>query len=401
MKNFRNRNLISFFLRQGTFKSVSAFFLALVLTIALIQIPSFKGSATTQQQINQAEKEKQELQQQQAQNDQNLQSLRNDKGELVNKVWELSDQLEEIGNNLETLEVNITDKQAQIEATRIALEEAIATEEWQYECMVIRVRDMYERGDQDFFSAILSAKSLSEILTAADFFEKIESYDQRKLQEFKENRAYIEEVKARLEAEEVELENLKVETQAEADKVNGVISETRDTINVYSSQISDAEAAAEAYEAAIKQKEQDLAYLRKKLAEEQAMSREAANGVWRDISEVTFEENDRYLLANLIYCEAGGEPYDGQVAVGAVVINRMLSAKYPDTITGVIYQRGQFSPAGSGRLAIALAQNKATSSCYRAADEAMSGVTNVGTCVYFRTPIEGLVGIQIGHHIFY
>ncbi len=137
MKNFRNRNLISFFLRQGTFKSVSAFFLALVLTIALIQIPSFKGSATTQQQINQAEKEKQELQQQQAQNDQNLQSLRNDKGELVNKVWELSDQLEEIGNNLETLEVNITDKQAQIEATRIALEEAIATEEWQYECMVI------------------------------------------------------------------------------------------------------------------------------------------------------------------------------------------------------------------------------------------------------------------------
>lgn len=401
MKNFRNRNLISFFLRQGTFKSVSAFFLALVLTIALIQIPSFKGSATTQQQINQAEKEKQELQQQQAQNDQNLQSLRNDKGELVNKVWELSDQLEEIGNNLETLEVNITDKQAQIEATRIALEEAIATEEWQYECMVIRVRDMYERGDQDFFSAILSAKSLSEILTAADFFEKIESYDQRKLQEFKENRAYIEEVKARLEVEEVELENLKVETQAEADKVNGVISETRDTINVYSSQISDAEAAAEAYEAAIKQKEQDLAYLRKKLAEEQAMSREAANGVWRDISEVTFEENDRYLLANLIYCEAGGEPYDGQVAVGAVVINRMLSAKYPDTITGVIYQRGQFSPAGSGRLAIALAQNKATSSCYRAADEAMSGVTNVGTCVYFRTPIEGLVGIQIGHHIFY
>ncbi|MBP5471577.1 MAG: cell wall hydrolase [Lachnospiraceae bacterium] len=116
---------------------------------------------------------------------------------------------------------------------------------------------------------------------------------------------------------------------------------------------------------------------------------------------MTWEENDRYLLANLMYCEAGGEPYDGQVAVGAVVINRLLSARYPDTLTGVIYQRGQFSPAGSGRLAIALAQNKATSSCYQAADEAMSGVTNVGTCVYFRTPIEGLTGIQIGHHIFY
>ena len=46
------------------------------------------------------------------------------------------------------------------------------------------------------------------------------------------------------------------------------------------------------------------------------------------ISEVTFAENDRYLLANLIYCEAGGEPYAGQVAVGSVVINRVLTARY-------------------------------------------------------------------------
>lgn len=390
------------YLRLGSMSErIGAAFLAFVLCACLIQLPSEKLSATTQEQINQAEREKQELENQQAANDQALQSLKNEQGELMTRVWELNDQLEVIGDNLEALETNITDKQAQIEATKQALDEAIATEEWQYSCMVIRVRDMYERGDQDFFSALLGAKSVSEILTVADFFEKIERYDQKKLQEFKENRAYIEEVKARLEAEETELEGLKTEAEAEADKVSGIISETRDTINVYSNQITDAEAAAEAYEAAIKQKEADLSYLRQKLAEEQAMSRAAANGVWRDISEVTFEENDRYLLANLIYCEAGGEPYEGQVAVGAVVINRVLSAKYPDTVTGVIYQRSQFSPAGSGRLAIALAQNKATSSCYRAADEAMSGVTNVGTCVYFRTPIDGLVGIQIGHHIFY
>ena len=292
-------------------------------------------------------------------------------------------------------------KQAEIEETSAALDEAVATEEWQYECMVIRVRDMYERGDQDFISALLSAKSISEMLTAAEFFEKIEEYDQRKLQEFKDNRAFIEDQKARLEMERAELESLIAEAEAEQDKVNGIIASTRDTINVYSGQIEDGEAAALAYEAAIKAKEQDLAYLKAKLAEEMAMSRAAANGVWRDISQVTFDENDRYLLANLIYCEAGGEPYEGQVAVGAVVINRLLSAKYPDTITGVIYQRSQFSPAGSGRLAIALAQNKATSSCYQAADEAMRGVTNVGTCVYFRTPIEGLTGIQIGGHIFY
>ena len=116
---------------------------------------------------------------------------------------------------------------------------------------------------------------------------------------------------------------------------------------------------------------------------------------------MTFADGDRYLLANLIYCEAGGEPYEGKVAVGAVVINRVLSSVYPDTVTGVIYQRKQFSPVASGRLAAALAAGKATQSCYQAADEAMAGVTNVGNCVYFRTPIEGLAGISIGGHIFY
>ena len=375
--------------------------LTMALVAALVFVPKAEVEATTQQQIDQAQAEKELLEAQQQANEQALNELRTQHGELMTRVGELSGELETISDNLTALELAMAEKQAEIEATSAALDEAIATEEWQYECMVIRVRDMYERGDQDFFSALLSAKSISEMLTVADFFEKIEQYDQRKLLEFRENRAFIAEQKECLEQEEAELEEMIAQAQAEQDKVTGIISETRDTINVYSGQIEDGEAAALAYEAAIKAKEADLAYLKAKLAEEMALSQAAANGVWRDISQVTFEENDRYLLANLIYCEAGGEPYEGQVAVGAVVINRLLSAKYPDTITGVIYQRGQFSPAGSGRLAIALAQNKATSSCYQAADEAMRGVTNVGTCVYFRTPIEGLTGIRIGGHIFY
>lgn len=402
MMKRRGENLIFKPHRRGDagHKFISGLLTA-ALVSALVFIPKGEVYATTQQQIDQAQAEKDLLEAQRLANEQALNELRTQHGELMTRVGELSGELENISDNLTALEAAMVQKQAEIEETSAALDEAAATEEWQYECMVIRVRDMYERGDQDFISALLSAKSISEMLTAAEFFEKIEEYDQRKLQEFKDNRAFIEDQKARLEMERAELESLIAEAEAEQDKVNGIIASTRDTINVYSGQIEDGEAAALAYEAAIKAKEQDLAYLKAKLAEEMAMSRAAANGVWRDISQVTFDENDRYLLANLIYCEAGGEPYEGQVAVGAVVINRLLSAKYPDTITGVIYQRSQFSPAGSGRLAIALAQNKATSSCYQAADEAMRGVTNVGTCVYFRTPIEGLTGIQIGGHIFY
>ena len=106
-------------------------------------------------------------------------------------------------------------------------------------------------------------------------------------------------------------------------------------------------------------------------------------------------------MASIIYCEAGSEPYEGKVAVGAVVMNRVRSAVFPNTVMGVLYQRRQFSPVGSGRFALALQNHKATASCYQAADEAMSGYSNVGECVYFRTPIPGLSGISIGGHIFY
>ena len=116
---------------------------------------------------------------------------------------------------------------------------------------------------------------------------------------------------------------------------------------------------------------------------------------------MTFAEGDRKLLANIIYCEAGGESDEGKLAVGAVVINRVLSSKYPDSVVGVIYQPYQFSPVRSGRLELALSVDRATPSCYKAADEAMAGKTNVGQCLYFRTPIDGLTGIRIGGHIFY
>ena len=260
---------------------------------------------------------------------------------------------------------------------------------------------MYERQEDDYLGALLQSGGLSDILNRADYFERIAAYERMKMDEFKENRALIEEQEKRLQNEKVELDNLKVDAEAERNKVSGLISQTSNSIAGYADQISEAEQKAREYEEEIRKQEENLEYLRKKLAEEIAMSQAAANAAWRDISEVSFADGDRYLLANLIYCEAGGEPYAGQLAVGSVVINRVLSSQYPDSVVGVIYQNKQFSPVGSGRLALALAENRATEKCYQAADEAMAGITNVGNCVYFRTPIEGLTGISIGGHIFY
>lgn len=358
-------------------------------------------ATNTQQQIDQTQQEKDELEGKLDEATENIEDLKDVHSSLKSELNHLNEQLTAVGEKLEKLEQQIVSKEQEIEDTQAALEEAIATENWQYECMVIRVRDMYERNDLGYLSSIIKAGSISEMLNVADYFERIAAYDRDKLEEFKENRRLIEEQEALLQNQRIELENLKVEAEAERSKVAGLISQTSNSISKYADEISDAEQKAREYEEEIKKKEEDLAYLKQKLAEEMAMSQTAANSTWRNISEVKFAEGDRYLLANLIYCEAGGEPYAGQLAVGSVVINRVLSSVYPDTVVGVIYQSKQFSPVASGRLDLALAANKATASCYQAADEAMSGVTNVGNCVYFRTPIPGLTGIQIGGHIFY
>ena len=109
-------------------------------------------------------------------------------------------------------------------------------------------------------------------------------------------------------------------------------------------------------------------------------------------------ESEKELLAALIYCEAGGEPYEGQIAVGAVVLNRVASGTFPNSITDVIYDSGQFGPAITGKLDRVLASGKTTESCRQAATDALAGVNPVGDALYFG---YGNYGIQIGGHWFH
>lgn len=356
---------------------------------------------TTQEKIDQAEKEKKDTENKLDNANQNIDSLKGSQNALKGQLNNLNEQLEQVGDNLNQLESRISSKQQDILQTQAALEEAQQVEQEQYELMKARMKFLYEQGESSYLELLLTSKNLGDILNRAEYISEVNLYDQRLLQEYQTTCAQVAETEQQLQTQLADLGDMKVQVEAEQSKVSGLVSQTANSIAGYANEIDAAEAEAENYENLIAQQNQNIAALKKQLAEERRLSNLAASSAKRDISEVTFADGDRYLLANLIYCEAGGEPYEGKVAVGAVVINRVLSSVYPDTVTGVIYQRKQFSPVASGRLAAALAAGKATQSCYQAADEAMAGVTNVGNCVYFRTPIEGLTGISIGGHIFY
>ena len=110
--------------------------------------------------------------------------------------------------------------------------------------------------------------------------------------------------------------------------------------------------------------------------------------------------NDVLLLAALIQCEGGSQPYEGQVSVGTVVMNRLRSGRYGTSLYSVIYAKGQFGPASSGAVARVYAQGP-KASCIQAAQDAMNGVSYIGTATHFRNISSGYTGIVIGSHVFW
>ena len=107
----------------------------------------------------------------------------------------------------------------------------------------------------------------------------------------------------------------------------------------------------------------------------------------------TVTDAEYRLFVCIVYCEAGGEKYDGQLGVANVILNRMYGAGWPNTLYDVIYQKHQFSPVKNGYLNKALAEydqgkfnTKWHESCFKAVDDALAGKNNIGNRMYFMTP---------------
>ncbi len=97
----------------------------------------------------------------------------------------------------------------------------------------------------------------------------------------------------------------------------------------------------------------------------------------------TTRTSDIQLMARAINGEARGEPYEGQVAVGAVILNRVKDSRFPNSISGVIYQPGAFTAVSDGQINASLSEG---STVYKAAQDAMNGWDPTSGCVYYFNP---------------
>lgn len=385
------------------------------------------GKATNN--IDDLESEKQQNEEQQSSYAEQASDLEESKSSLENLVSSLNSELSVINSKISNIEKQIEDKNKEIEATKTELDEAKETEQKQYDDMKLRIRFMYEMGNQSYFEILFSGKSIADSINKAEYVKEMVSYDRKMMEKYKETKLLIAEKEQTYTREQQELVLLKDEIKEQQMLVAEKISNTNEAIKAYSEDISKAEAAALEYEKkvyanrqAIEEESQRLEeskileQVRKEKESREQASREESirneqNGKidetettsnpYEGKNDYTPQANDLDMLAALIECEAGDQSYYGMLCVGAVVMNRINSSSFPDTLYEVLYQPYQFTPVTvSGRFALVLARG-ANETCYKAAREVLEQGNIVGSWLFFRMNDGSRDGEVIGDHVFY
>ena len=282
--------------------------------------------------------------------------------------------------------------------TEISNEEAVAANE-----QVIAERTGETASEDEFFAE----EEVQQDETAALQAEASEAAQNEieEVQAAKEAARIEAEAQAKAAAEEAARIEAEAQAKAAAEEAAQLEAEAQAKAAVEEAARAEAEAkaAAEAQAAAEEAARLEAEAQAKAVAEEAArIAAEAQQAALAAQAAQTaaISAEELKLLANIIYCEAGSESYVGKVAVGNVIMNRVKSASQPNTITEVVYAKGQFSPVRNGSLQRALSSDKADATCYQAAIEALAGAQPVGDKLFFRRN-NGRSGQVIGNHVFY
>lgn len=374
----------------------------IILLIVCLIFSSTVYATTTQNKIDDAKEQIDEIIDKKQDAENAVDEISHKMTGLKNDLGKLNSELTELNASINELEQQVTAKKEEINNAEAALATANQQYARQYEDMKFRIQFMYENSHTSAWAMLLTATSFTELLNRTEYISKINEYDRQKLKEFQELEESIEAQKQVLEADMTELLALQEDMQQKQDSVNGLINTTKNNIAAADSELDDAKNEVQDLENALaKMIEYEKQLEIQKAKEDAARLEEIRRQEQEDTSGVIYvpAESDDYLLGAIIQCEAEGEPYEGKLAVGSVVMNRVKSSYFPNTISGVVYQSGQFSPVASGRLAYRLSAG-VNNECLQAAQEVLNGTITLN-CLFFRTNNGIIQGTVIGNHVFY
>ena len=411
--------------------------LTLALCVGFSSCTALAASKATQDKIDQVKQEKSEAEEEKKKTEQEQNKLNNAKSEMENYLKELDSQTKSLNEQVAELDQQITDKENQVSSLEGQIEEAQADLDKQYEDMKTRIQYMYE-NDQTAIQSIITAAltgGLTGLLNQVEYTVSVNQYDRNMLENYKASKADLDDQYAKLQDEQDALELLKTETEKKKQQVAEQQAVTGSKLSEYEKLLAQKEGEITDMEEFIKEKTELLNQLIAKAAQEEAAARvQAAQQAAASMNttgniqqadsgisggSVSLSEYEIMMLATIIYCEAGNQGTDGQLAVGYVIMNRIRSSRFPNTLEGVLRQSKQFEPVSSGRFDLVLKAeqdddipNIVTQSCWNAARTVINGTSNVGESLFFRTwaPVPSLVtNLQNGgvpywiikDHIFY
>ncbi len=435
-------------------KYVSTIFFS-VIVIVFVVLYSQVGKASGN--LSDLESEKQANEQSQSMYEEQASGLQESKTALENLVSGLNSELAVINERLADIQEQIFEKESELVQAQQELEEAKEKESEQYEDMKKRIQYMFEMGDTSYIEILLSKGSIADNLNRAEFVSELVKYDRRMLEEYKKTKQSIAEQESVCVSEQTELEKLQAQAQEQQMLIASKIADTNEQIKQYAADISEAESAALEYERQVEKNQQAIDDESKRIEESSILEAESIEQASREqarkekeskeqasreqasreqasreqnqnretvtdeegniVTEETTEpyeettspyennyvagEKDLDMLAALIECEAGDQSYYGMLCVGAVVMNRINSSRFPNTLYEVLYQPYQFTPVTvSGRFALVLARG-ANETCYKAAREVLEDGKIVGSWLFFRMNDGSRDGEVIGDHVFY
>lgn len=350
---------------------------------------------------------------------------------LQNQTSALENELKGINQDILTLSEKISDTEMQVELlnsdidkTQDDLEKAQKNEDQQYEDMKSRIKYMYEHGSATMLEMLFSAENMSDFLNKADFIENLSNYDRKALNNLKDVHQQIADQKADLEAQQASMKDLQNQLQTQQTQLQAKAAATSTNLNEVNAKLQKAkeEEAARQAEEARKQAEAAAKAEAATKAEAAASANKAntssssgnsgnsgssssgssSSSGGSNSSGSAIASDDLTLLAAILQCEAHYD-YDSMLAVATVIMNRVYSSRFPNSIHDVIYAQGQFAPVWTGSLDRVLKQGPRSLSI-QVAQDAINGarLAAVADCYYFLyAPSTSRTGVVIGDNVFF
>ncbi|MCR5357334.1 MAG: cell wall hydrolase [Lachnospiraceae bacterium] len=340
----------------------------------------------------------------------NVSELKEESAELKSEIDGYSKKLDDLSGQIEQAEEAMSDVSAQIVELNDELDTIVKEKEERETLLKKRMKSVYERGgSKGMLQLVLEAGSFKNVLNRYVYLESMVGYDRQKIAEcqqmaveIQDKLAEVEKKEAEINAYQEDLDSKYSELESITDEVKGKLNSTNSSILAergkmadYDNQIAELDRKMKALESQTASAQAELA---KQIAKRLSITREDTSGSY------SASGTELEWLAATIQAEAGGESYTGKLAVGSVIMNRVKSSAFPNSITGVITQNMQFASYRSGKVELIMAAG-ANSTCVKAAQEVIGGA-RVGDYLFFMTKYYAdYYGISeytmIGNHAFF